>query len=102
MCRRYGLDSYIDVATDDTMAVRLYFATEAHLRKLNSLLERCKTSRKQKKYQGVPAVDFMRGVYSENFLNGAGESSNPFAWDESEVARRASLRMESIKRLDRK
>lgn len=98
MCRRYDIEALLDVAKDDALAVRLYFASEGHLRVLNSLLLRCRTLRKREQHKGAGAIEILANAHSKTLPKGISEDSNPFLWSGPDLNRRAVERIDALKR----
>lgn len=97
MCRGYGLDeASLDVAKDHAMAARLYFATDGHLRGLDSLLLRFRTLRKRD--QNLSAIEALGRAVSTGRSNPAGIERNPFLWTEEELKSRVNDRINALKR----
>lgn len=98
MCRSYGLEVLLDIARDDALAVRLYFATDGHLRRLDSLLLRCRTLRKQEQFKSAGGTEVLDAAHSTTPKTGHGDGNNPFRWSEADLTRRAVERIAAVKR----
>ncbi len=97
MCRDYGLDeALLDVAKDHAMAARLYFATDGHLRRLDSLLLRFRTLRNRG--QNLSAIETLGRALSKGLSNPVGIERNPFLWTEEELKSRVNDRINALKR----
>lgn len=78
---------------DDELAARMLLACNAHLRRLEKLLQRTSTLRLRKEY----AQHSMKSIFAKSFEQfGGAVSENPFLWDTAEISKHVSRRIQLL------